>query len=213
MNLGSQLASVGALDESERSIREALAIRSRSLDPKDPLLAHTHNDLAVTFYRERLLDSAAIHFGEAIRIWAYSLPSDHGDVLTTRNNLGVIARERGQYAESERQFRAVLDLRRRLYGPNHMEVAQTEYHLGRMYVMAGRPAEGEPLLRHAIEIRLGELDDDDPRVAEARLALGNGLIALGKVAEGQALIRKNLERAELRLGPKDKMVVLARARR
>jgi serine/threonine-protein kinase len=213
MNLGAHLGTIGELDEAERNIREALAIRARSLDPKDPLVAHTHNDLAVVFYRERLLDSAAVHFGEALRIWAYSLPSDHGDVLTTRNNLGVIARERGQYAESERQLRTVLEIRRGLYGPNHMDVANTEYHLGRTYVMAGRPAEGESLLRHAIDIRLAELPEDDPRVAEVRLALGNGLIAMGRVQEGRGLIRKSLESAETRLGPKDKMVVLARARR
>ncbi len=213
LNISSTLNGIGRQDEAERDLREALAIRTRALDPKDPLLAHTHNDLAVSLYRKWELDSAAVHFQEALRIWAYSFPPDHGDVLTTRNNLGVIAREKGQYGAAERQLRTVLAARKRLLGPNHPDVAASEYHLGRTLVMAGRPAEGEPFLRHAIQVRAAALPDDDPRVAEARLTLGNGLIAMGRDAEGRALIKKSLENAEKRLGPKDKMVTLARARR
>jgi serine/threonine-protein kinase len=212
LNIGSNLASYGELPEAEAGVREALEIRRRALDPKDPLLAHTHNDLAVILYREGGLDSAGAHFEEALRIWAHTLPPTHSDVLTCRNNLGVIYRETGRLAESERLLRTVLAERLRTLGADHLDLATTKYHLGRLLVMAGRPAGGEPLLRDAIEARRAELPEDDPRVAEVRLALGNGLVAMGRAAEGRALIRKSLERAVIRLGPKDRMVVLARAR-
>ena len=212
MNLGTTQANNGAPEEAERNLREALALRIRSLDPKDPLLAHTHNDLAVNFYREGKLDSAEVHFKEAIRSWGYSFPPTHRDVLASRNNLAVIYRETGRYAESERLFRSILDERLRALGPDHPDVAATQYHLGRMLVMAGRSAEGVPLLRRAAAIRSATFDPDDPRVAEVQLALGNGLVAMGRGSEGRGLIRKSLDNAEKRLGPRDRMVVLARAR-
>ena len=130
-------------------------------------------------------------------------------MLTTRNNVAVIYREKGRYEESERLFRTVLAQRLRSE-PDGLSVANTKYHLGRMLVMARRPAEGVPFLREAEAIRLESFEKDDPRVAEVQLALGNALLALGQAREGRALVRTSLENAEKRLGAKDRMVVLGR---
>jgi serine/threonine-protein kinase len=212
LNIGSTLAANGRLPEAEHDLGEALALRRRMLDPKDPNLAHTHNELAIVFYREGVLDSAAAHFDEALRIWAYSLPSDHGDVLTTRGNLAVVYREMGRYAVSEKLLREVLAARLRFQKPDHLDVATSEYHLGRLLVMTKRPGEGIPYLHRADASRSAALDADDPRVAEVRLALGNALVAVGRREEGLTLLRQSLESAQKRLGPKDRMVVLARSR-
>jgi len=211
-NTGSTMRDAGQFEEGERLMREALAIRLRSLDPKDPTIAQSHNDLAVVFYRERQLDSAAVHFDQAIRVWAHTLPLTHPNVLTCRGNLGVVLRETGHYAEAEKQLRDVLAERVRTLPADHLDLASTEYHLARLLVTTSRSAEGEPLLRHAIKVRRAELPEDDPRVAEVELTLGNGLVAMGRVAEGRSLIRKSIDSAEKRLGSKDRMVVLGRAR-
>jgi serine/threonine protein kinase len=212
LNIGPALGQAGRLEEAEQYDREGLAIRERHLDPADPLLARGHNELAVTFYRQGKLDSAGVHFDRALQVWAKTLPETHPDVLTCRNNLGVVYRETGRFRESERLLRTVLAERMRTLKSDHLDLAATQYHLGRMLVMAGRHGEGVPLLRQAVESRRAALEEDDPRVAEVRLALGNGLVAMGLAAEGRALIRSSLETAMKRLGPKDRMVVLAKSR-
>ena len=49
----------------------------------------------------------------------------HPSVVSSLNNLALVARDRGRDEEAERLFRETLDLDRRLYGPEHPDVKRT----------------------------------------------------------------------------------------
>src|SRR5262249_26389761 len=67
------------------------------------------------------------------------------------------AMQRGRYAESERVWRVLLDIRRRWLGEDHPDTAASSNNLAFVLVNQGKYAEAEPLFRRALAIHLKAL--------------------------------------------------------
>ena len=89
---------------------------------------------------------------EALRIREKLLPPDHIDIGTSLNNLAVLYRAQGRYAEAEPLSKRVLAILEKALGPEHPDVATGQNNLAVLYQAQGRYAEAEPLYKRALAI-------------------------------------------------------------
>jgi len=121
-------------------------------------------------------------------------------VAQTLNDLGVLLRERGDYAAAGPLLRDALAARRRLFGNEHKDVAVTLVELGRVYCDQGLNNLAEPLLREALEIRRAVLGEDHRETATSMSDLGLLLRDLGDLAGAKSLLSQSLETTRKALG-------------
>ncbi len=99
----------------------------------------------------------------------------------------------GEYLESERVYRDVVERTRRLYGDAHLRVAEAYYTHGTMLSQQHRLDEAEAALRAAKGVwdKLPGIADD--RVAWTLSGLGGVLAQKGRYAEAETYLREALE--------------------
>ena len=84
------------------------------------------------------------------------LGANHPHLAAQLNNMGILARDLGNFAESERLHRRALAIAEKALGPAHPDVASILNSLARLYGRQGRIEEGIALLERA----LGDLPRD-----------------------------------------------------
>src|SRR5215831_10630033 len=78
-----------------------------------------------------------------------------------RNNLGVVLRDEGKFAEAERLLRRAVDLCRTTYGPRHRNTTIALGGLAGVLTSETRLAEADQLLREAISIAATAMEEGD----------------------------------------------------
>jgi CHAT domain-containing protein/tetratricopeptide (TPR) repeat protein len=107
----------------------------------------------------------------------------------------------GQYAEAEKLYRQVLDMREQKLGDESFPVVQVLNRLGYSLVELGRFAEGEQLFRRALATAEQISGGEQPSVALSLNNLGYALRRQGRSTEAEAVIRRSLAMREKLLGP------------
>lgn len=110
-------------------------------------------------------DEAETLYRRALAVFDSAEGADY-DLAVLHNNLGVIAAEQGDEDAAERHYRAALDIKERLLGPDHADVAMTLQNLGVL-------TEDRAILERALEIFEATLDPGHPKIAGCRTALGS----------------------------------------
>jgi tetratricopeptide (TPR) repeat protein len=125
-------------------------------------------------------------------------PQEHGRSL---NNLGELARRRGNTREAERLFLRSLAVKEAGLGADHPDVATTLNNLAQVYVGQQRDAEAVALLERSLKIQEGALDDEHPALRRTLTALAEVYRRLGRDEDAFiAEVRKRLLREEDRAG-------------
>ena len=122
-------------------------------------------------------------------------------MATSLNNLAVLYRAQGRYAEAEPLYKRSLAIDEKALGPEHPDVGTALNNLAGLYQAQGRYAEAEPLVQRSLAIREKALGPEHPDVATSL----NNLAALyrdqGRYAEAEPLYRRSLAIDEKALGP------------
>ena len=95
-DLGLLYRDKGDNDQSERLLRESLAMERRLLGDKHPELALALNNLALVQQRKGDLDAAESTFRQALAMQRELLGNVHPEVANTLNNLAFRARRPGR---------------------------------------------------------------------------------------------------------------------
>jgi tetratricopeptide (TPR) repeat protein len=130
-----------------------------------------------------------------------TLGSEHPSLALSLNNLALLLRAQGKYAEAEPLYRRALAIREKALDPEHPDVAASLSNLAMLLHSQGRYAEAEPLHRRALAIRERLLGPEHPDVAESLNNLAWLLHYKGKYAEAEPLYRRALVTVEKALGP------------
>ena len=101
--------------------------------------------------------------------------------------------DQGSYAEAERLFRRVLDIRRKYLPKIHPDVARAENNLAQAITYQGRFDEAEPRFRLALEIWKQELPSDHPDLAAVYNNFGLFLNEQKRHVQAEDLYRKALD--------------------
>ena len=99
-NLAQAYARAGRLDDAERLHREILAVRERTLGPRDERTLSTYNNLGMTLMKRDRLDEAQSFLGRAASLRREVLGPDHPKTLGARGNCAVLAFKLGRFAEA-----------------------------------------------------------------------------------------------------------------
>ncbi len=110
-------------------------------------------------------------YAEAEKQWSAALKEAEGfgpqdtRLATSLNNLAVLYRAQGKYAEAESLLKRALAILEKALGPEHPRVATALNNLALVYKAQGRYTEAEPLQKRALAIFEKALGPEHPHVA------------------------------------------------
>lgn len=163
-------------DEAQKPIREILDLCSRQL-------GNDHH-LTATYRREiEILQKLAVlpEAGRVEYMKTYVLFDSMEDL-----------RKQERYTEAQRPAEQILEIYRRLLGPDSSYVAEAAHWNGKLLYHGQRFIEAEKQLRAALKIYHAVVGDNDPAVAEAAGYLALDLDKLGQYAEARRMYEKAL---------------------
>ncbi len=188
-SIGDSLAALGARDEA-LALTEASIAQLRSLPtPPRALLANALHQAAMLHQNRSRLDAAQRAADEALSLLEGAGPESALPRIEVRTTLAKLATYRGDLAAAEAAYRAILDERRALLGPDDPRLAVDWNNLGSVALRRDRYAEAEPAYAEAA--RLMALDPESPESRQAWLGLGRGtaLVGLGDYAAADRELR------------------------
>ena len=143
------------------------------------LLWEEYTSAGLGAYRAGQYNRAAMYFNRAAQKAEELGPQELGRSL---NNLGELARRRGQTAEAERYFTRAIAVKEVL-GQDHPDVATSLNNLAQVYVVQGRDADAIPLLERSLAIQEKALDPEHPALRRTLVLLGDVYRRLGRAEE------------------------------
>lgn len=195
--IGAAVQRQGRFEEAGELYEQAVAAWDARFGRANPNLGEILTNLAALRYRLGDIPGAVQVQTEAQSIWR-AVWGDQDDNLVAAglNNLGVMHRELGNYADADRYFNEALAMRRRLHGDGHATVGMSLANLGRLRMLEGRLEAAEPYALEALEICTEQLPAGHPALLAAQMAAGavlsergrpeDALPLLGPVAEAYA---------------------------
>jgi tetratricopeptide (TPR) repeat protein len=170
VNQGRLLSAQGRFDEAEVAARKSLQIHEQLLGLRDPSVSDSLDVLAWTYVRRGRYRDAEELLSKSVAI--REEVGDEAALAGTLNDTAYLRYVCGQNAKAEELYVRVLEIRRRLLGPNDSDVADTMVKLADVYRASRRFSKAERLLSDALPIIETTLGPQHPRVANACNNLG-----------------------------------------
>jgi len=127
--LASALRRQGSYDESEKLIREALALQQEHAGPDDPAVATTLLELGRVFQDRGNLAEAESLYRDVLGRHRRLFGDEHPQVAATIDNLAIVLRQETKLSEAEPLTREALTIRRKALGPEHPQTLSSLYEL------------------------------------------------------------------------------------
>lgn len=117
------------------------------------------------------------------------------------NQLGILGKTTGEYAEARRHYLRALPIVRRFPRNSHVELADLYHNLGGLEHARGRHRQGEPLARRSVQLRARRHGANAIVTWLDRTAHAALLHGLGRYRDAEQLYRKVLPRFQHHFGP------------
>jgi len=195
--IGRSYQSLGAYDEAERHLRQALELE-QSIHRGDGAARHPDVVDAMIALGGLMVDRGRIDEGESLLNQALATAIEtqgeaHPLTADAMSWVATCLLLRDRYEESEAMMLRALDVMRQAYGEEH-EATLDLYSCWALVVNdAGRFAEAEPHFRRILELTRRVHGEDHPRMAKLYNNLGWSLVNQAKYAEAEGQYRRALE--------------------
>ncbi|MFA5683445.1 MAG: serine/threonine-protein kinase [Lysobacteraceae bacterium] len=176
-NHASVMRLAGNLEESERMLRETLALRAQRYGPDHPLTLFSHNNLVGTLENMGKLDEAEGEIRHVLAARERVLGADHLSTLNSLQNRIVILVRMGRQAEAEPLARDLIERVQRVMGSRHARTLQARNTLAYILEDLDQPAEAERLYRDILSVYAALTERTGPQDAEM-LGIHNNLAML-----------------------------------
>jgi tetratricopeptide (TPR) repeat protein len=123
------------------------------------------------------------------------------------NNLATVYRAQSRLAEAEKVLLDLVEIRKRVSGPDHPDTLAAMGNLSNVYADMDRPADALPLVQAVRTGMLRVLGPDHPDALFAGNRLASALAALGRYAEAEPLLREVIAGESKRGGPQSPAVL------
>jgi CHAT domain-containing protein/tetratricopeptide (TPR) repeat protein len=171
------LGRAGKYEEAQGPVREILELRTRALGERDFDTADTRRELATLKKLAALPEAGRVEYMKT-----YVLYDEFSELL-----------KRARYADALRPAEQMLDIYRRLLGPEHTYVAVAANRYGQLLSRAARYADAEAQFREALRIVLKVVGEDHPATAALYGNLALSLERQGKYVEARRLLEDDLK--------------------
>jgi tetratricopeptide (TPR) repeat protein len=189
---------------------KAIAILGRPRAGEDPdltrLRLHARSFVAGLDRALGAYTAADRGFQAALREATRALGRGDLFVAGVLNNLGVLRKAQGRYAEAAAYYKRALPILKR--AGDGMALATLYHNLGGIEHARGRYAAGEPWARQSVEARTAELGPDHVAVAADVAALAAIIEGRGRLEEAAVLYERALDVFRRKLGPVNTEVAL-----
>ncbi len=171
-DLGLLCRDQGDYEQSERLLRESLAMQRRLHAERHPELALSLNNLALVLQRKGDLAGAEANYREALDMRRELLGPTHPDVANSLSNLAFVLEERGELGAALQAERESLEIYRKLFPGDNPDVARTMNGLGYLYMETRDYPSAERYLQEGLAMRRRLFDKSHPELASSLAHLG-----------------------------------------
>ena len=166
-DLGLLLRSKSEYSESERLLRESLAMQRRLLGDKHPAIAIGLNNLALVLHLKGNLEGASSTYRQALAMQRELLGKVHPDVATTLYNLASVMEDSGDLQGAVEATRESLNIYRALFPGDNPDVARTMNRLGYLLTESGDYSAADSYLQDALKMRRRLYGEAHPEIASS----------------------------------------------
>jgi tetratricopeptide (TPR) repeat protein len=152
INYGKALEKCGRRVSARAVLERALASMSTRDRDSHPDAARVYSFLSDLDYLEGLLDQAAVHGEDSLRIYQRTLSSDHVRIAEAYTNLANVEIKRKNFRKALVLYQDALSLRRRHLGNDNYQIGVNEGSLAETLIGLQRPDEAMPHLLEAERI-------------------------------------------------------------
>jgi len=198
--IGTTYDGLGLLAASERQLRTALDLQSRTGGNR-LLLAETHSKLAAAYYHAGKWTEMIGEAREALRLRQEILGSRHADVATSLDDLGAGLISIDNLKEAESALREALAIRREVLPADHPDLAVSLNNVAFCVKATGKLQEAEAMFREALAIDRRRLGNEHPEVAIKLVNLSLVLQDQRKWQEAEPFAREAVAIRRKVLGP------------
>jgi tetratricopeptide (TPR) repeat protein len=171
-DLGLMFGDRGDREQSERLLRESLAMQRRLYGERHPELALSLNNLALVLQMKGDLDGAEATYRQALAMRRELLGDVHPEVANTLDNLAFVMYDRGNVDAALATEHEALDIYRKLFSGDNPDVARTLNRLGYLYTETRDYASADRYLQEALAMRRRLFDKSHPEVASSLTYVG-----------------------------------------
>jgi tetratricopeptide (TPR) repeat protein len=182
-DLGLLLRDQGEYDESERLLRESLAMEQRLVGDKHPAMALALNNLALVLWRKGDLKEAESTYRQALAMQRELLGEVHPDVANTLNNLAFVLYDSGDARGALQTEGESLAIYRKLFSEDNPDVARTMNRLGYWLTETHDYAAADHYLTEALAMRRRLFPPSHPEIASSLLHVAILQVAQHKYQE------------------------------
>jgi tetratricopeptide (TPR) repeat protein len=150
-----------------------------------------HAGLGAAYDGLRLEESAIRHWEKAIGFFEQNTPPLLLDIAAMANNLGFIAKAKGDLDTAESHFLRALEIVHSNLGQEHEQTATVTSNLGALYQAGGYLEQSREMHMIALETRRSILGEDHPDTAQSHNNLALALLKTGD----RSWARRHFEKA------------------
>ncbi|MGL5016564.1 MAG: tetratricopeptide repeat protein [Luteolibacter sp.] len=136
-------------------------------------------------------ERAILHWEKAIEFFEQTEPPLLLDIATIANNLGFIAKSKGDLDAAESHFLRALEIVHSQHGQEHEQTASVSSNLGALYQAAGYFEQSREMHMIALETRRSLLGEEHPDTAQSHNNLALALLKTGD----RSWARRHFEKA------------------
>ncbi|HKS97279.1 MAG TPA: tetratricopeptide repeat protein, partial [Terriglobia bacterium] len=198
--LGLLRADEAKFEESERLVRDGLAMSKRHLPPRHPAVAKATSALGKVLEDRGAYTQALPVLEEAVKLQSTSGAATP-ELAAALSELANTHFYLGHYETSDGLNQRVLAMQRQLYGERHPRVADTLINLGENQFQWGHYDQAEKFERQALDINRSWYGKDHPETADTLTIIGQAVAFQGRYDEAVDLLQQSLAILEHVYGP------------
>jgi len=190
-NIGATYGSQGRYDESLGYLQQALSMRKTIYGDKHNSVEESIKDIATvasllsntgnTFFAQKQYGDALNYYRKTLTAYRLIYDENHSNIVTTRNNIGVIATElrsigvdhysQKRYNDALNYFKQALVIYKIVYDDNHVDVARTLNDMGNTYHQLENPTEAFNYSQQALNIHIA-IPNNGPNISMSLNSIG-----------------------------------------
>lgn len=197
-NLALVYQAMGDWSPAEQALQEAITLATKPEGGNEQVVSHLQNNLAAVLQDAGYFTRAEMLYQQALATLRRLKLSKSLEAGVT-DNLGMLARELGDFKTAERLFTAAYDSRVKALGKEHRDIATSLEHLGELYVESGDLLKAEKPLKDGLALlaRYWPKGHLDRVIAQRNVGLWH--LLRGEPAVAEQMFEKALEELAHRL--------------
>jgi tetratricopeptide (TPR) repeat protein len=206
-NLAALARMRGELEDAERLLRAALAMKQNDSAVAPISLLATEQELALVLAQQGRYREAEPLARRVQRAKLASLGPRHPDTLRAANNLAEALLSLGEVAEARELAAGCVPLLEEVLGASHPDTLSARNNLAGALRESGELADAVSLYEQNLAVFNSSRSVDDPRAILARANLAHCLNLASRAAEAEREFRETADRALRALGPQHRITL------